>query len=109
MLEWADGDGDEGDVDRCNEWDDLDAERVRWGAAVAAGLRRALLPARSEQPGDSNGGDLVCGFLPRPQDAPGVVTAMTFSFCVWGGLKAFGSPILLLPPDLHACPLGRSR
>jgi len=76
MLEWADGDGDEGDVDRCNEWDDLDAERVRWGAAVAAGLRRALLPARSEQPGDSNGDDLVCRFLPRPRDAPGVVTAM---------------------------------
>ena len=79
MLEWADGDGDEGDVDRCNEWDDLDAERVRWGAAVAAGLRRALLPARSEQPGDSNGDDLVCRFLPRPRDAPGVVTAMTIS------------------------------
>jgi len=79
MLEWADGDGDEGDVDRCNEWDDLDAERVRWGAAVAAGLRRALLPARSEQPGDSNGDDLVCRFLPRPRDAPGVVTAMTVS------------------------------
>ena len=79
MLEWADGDGDEGDVDRCNEWDDLDAERVRWGAAVAAGLRRALLPARSEQPGDSNGDDLVCRFLPRPRDAPGVVTAMTSS------------------------------
>ena len=77
MLEWADGDGDEGDVGRCNEWDDLDAERVRWGAAVAAGLRRALLPARSEQPGDSNGDDLVCRFLPRPRDAPGVVTAMT--------------------------------
>ena len=88
------GEGGEGrGSGESRERDRVVAERVRRGAAVAADSRRAITPARPEQPDDCRVGDLACRFLPRPRVVYVVATAMAVDPT---RINAYGFPILLL-------------